>query len=36
MEQTLTIDPPDPVPGEGGGFQPEVGDWEDENHDIVI
>ena len=36
MEQTLTIDPPDPVPGEGGGFQPEVGDWEDEHHDILI
>ena len=36
MEQTITIDPPEPVPGEGGGFQPEVGDWEDENHDIVI
>ena len=36
MEQTLTIDPPEYEPGEGGGFQPEVGDWEDEHHDILI
>ena len=36
MEQTLTIDPPEYEPGVGGGFQPEVGDWEDEHHDILI
>ena len=37
MEETITIDPPaPPEPGEGGGFQPGVDDWEDEDHDIVI
>lgn len=36
MDQTLTIDPPEYEPGGGGGFQPEVGDWEDEHHDILI
>lgn len=35
MEQTITIDPPE-NPGGGGGFQPEVGDWDDEHHDIII
>ena len=37
LDETITIDPPEPPgPDEGGGFQPGVGDWEDEHHDIVI
>lgn len=37
LEETITIDPPaPPEPGEGGGFQPGVGEWDDEDHDIVI
>ena len=37
LEETITIDPPaPPEPGEGGGFQPGVGDWDDEDHEIVI
>ena len=36
LEETITIDPPQTTPGTGGGFDPEVGDWEDENHEIEI
>ncbi len=38
IDETITIDPPEnPGPGEGGGgMDPSVEDWEDENHDIKI
>ncbi len=33
LEETIHIDPPK---SDGGGFDPSVGDWEDERHDIII
>ena len=33
MEETIKIDPP---PSMGGGFTPEVDDWEEENREIYI
>lgn len=35
LEETIKIDPPE-NPGGGGGFDPGVEDWEDENHDIEL
>lgn len=35
LDETITIDPPDD-PGHGGGFDPSVGDWDDEHHDIDL
>lgn len=34
LEEVLEIDAP--MGSDGGGFQPSVGEWEDEEHDIII
>lgn len=34
LEETIVVDPP--TPGEGGGFDPELEDWEEEHSDIYI
>ena len=33
LEETIKIDPPQTA---GGGFDPSVDEWEDEQHDIII
>lgn len=35
LEQTITVEKPE-KPGTGGGFLPEVGDWENEHHEIEL
>lgn len=37
IEETIVVpEPEDPNPGGGGGFDPTVGDWEDEHHEIIM
>ncbi len=36
IKEKITIDPPDNPGTGGGGMDPSVSDWEDENHDILI
>lgn len=35
LEETITIDPPE-ISNSGGGFAPEVEDWENENFDVIL
>ena len=35
LEETITIDPPE-ISSSGGGFAPEVEDWENENYDVEL
>ena len=37
VNETVVIPPPEkPEPGTGGGFDPSVGDWDEEHHEIEI
>lgn len=36
LEETIVIPPPSTPPTSGGGFSPEVGDWNQEDHDIIL
>lgn len=35
LDEVIKIDPPE-TPSTGGGFAPEVEDWEHENHDVIL
>lgn len=35
LDETITIDPPE-ISSSGGGFAPEVEDWENENYDVEL
>ncbi len=37
LEETITVDPPEePLLEPGGGLEPTVGNWDNEDHDIVL
>ena len=37
LEETIVVPPPENTdPGNGGGFDPSVGDWENEYHEIEM
>ncbi len=36
LDQTIVIDPPSTPPTAGGGFLPEMEDWQEEHHEVIL
>lgn len=36
FDEEIVIPPPPSQPGTGGGFEPSVGNWDEEKHDIIL